>query len=100
MMRKVIDSSKTFGVMSLRVNSGDWKGLVGTTAEIFEYQDGEEEAGLKLEARGRQRFKVLSTRRQVDGNLVGEVRMLVDRELEEPLSMLTTRSWARLSQRT
>jgi len=97
MMRKLIDSSKTFGVLSLRGDSSNWAGLVGTTAEIFEYQDGEQEAGLKLKARGRQRFKVVSTRRQVDGNLVGEVRMLVDRELPEPLSMLRLKSWDRLS---
>jgi len=96
MMRKVIHSTKTFGVVSLRADSRSWVGLVGTTAEIFEYQEEEEEAaGLKVKARGRQRFQVLSSRRQVDGNLIGEVRMLVDRELAEPLSMFRLRSWER-----
>ena len=72
--------------------------MVGTTAEIFHYQDGEgEAAGLKIKARGRQRFRIISARRQVDGNLVGEVRMLVDRELPEPLSMLRLKSWDRLA---
>ena len=33
---------------------------------------------------------------QVDGNLVGEVRMLVDRELEEPDTGARLPSWARL----
>ena len=59
--------------------------------------------GLKIKARGRQRFRLQSTRRQVrktwnaklfmsslilvpkvDGNLIGEVKLLTDRELEEP----------------
>ena len=96
--RKVIDSTKTFGVVSLRADSRSWAGLVGTTAEIFHYQDGEdgdESAGLKVKARGRQRFTLLASRRQVDGNLVGEVRMLVDRELQEPLPMLRLKSWDR-----
>ena len=69
---------------------------VGTTAEIFEYNDSEERSGdaeadefslstgLKIKARGRQRFRLQSTRRQVDGNLVGEVKLLTDRELGEP----------------
>ena len=93
MCRKVIHSTKTFGVVSLKADSSSWAGLVGTTAEIFEYQEEEEEAvGLKVKARGRQRFEVVSSRRQVDGNLVGEVRMLVDRELPEPISMFRLRS--------
>ena len=96
----MIETSKTFGVVSLRWRdeSSSGAGVVGTTAEIFQYQEGEgEAAGLKIKARGRQRFRILSTRRQVDGNLVGEVRMLVDRELQEPLSMLRLKSWDRLA---
>jgi len=107
MIKTVIETSKTFGVVSLKADSGSWRGEVGTTAEIFEYNDGEAEdvsnsprmvpmVGLKIKARGRQRFRLESTRRQVDGNLVGEVRMLVDRELEEPDTGARLRSWARL----
>jgi len=106
MMRTVIRATKTFGVVSLKADSRDWRGLVGTTAEIFEYNDSDEgtgvmrsgdaeneeeeelrigaDIGLKIKARGRQRFRLQSTRRQVDGNLIGEVKLLTDRELEEP----------------
>ena len=100
MYRKVIETSKTFGVVSLSVrgDNSSYVGVVGTTAEIFHYQDEEgEAAGLKIKARGRQRFRIVSTRRQVDGNLLGEVRMLVDRELPEPLRMLRIKSWDRLA---
>ena len=96
MMKKVIDTTKTFGVVNLRADTSSWRGVVGTTAEIFEYREAgdleEREVGLKIKARGRQRFKLMSTRRQVDGNLVGEVKMLVDKELEEPLDMVKIKS--------
>ena len=96
----MIESSKTFGMVSLRWREelNNQAGVVGTTAEIFHYQEEDgEAAGLKIKARGRQRFRIISARRQVDGNLVGEVRMLVDRELPEPLSMLRLKSWDRLA---
>jgi len=104
MMRTVIETTKIFGVVSLKADSSSWRGLVGTTAEIFEYIDADEAneqfdepgyAGLKLRVRGRQRFKLVSTRRQVDGNLVGEVKMLVDRDLAEPDEELRIPSWDR-----
>jgi len=66
---------------------------------VFEYREAgdqdEREVGLKIKARGRQRFKLVSTRRQVDGNLVGEVKMLVDNDLEEPLSLINIKSYER-----
>jgi len=106
MIRNVIQTTKTFGVVSLKADSSSWRGLVGTTAEIFEYNDcdddhGEDsddnrrDIGLKIKARGRQRFKLKSTRRQVDGNLIGEVEMLADRELGEPDESLGIPSWKR-----
>lgn len=99
MMKKVIDSTKIFGVVNLRADSSSWRGVVGTTAEVFEYREAgdqdEREVGLKIKARGRQRFKLLSTRRQVDGNLVGEVKMLVDKDLDEPLSLISIKSFER-----
>jgi len=99
MMKSVIESSKTFGVVNLKADTSSWKGVVGTTAEIFEYREAEDaddrEVGLKIKARGRQRFKLISTRRQVDGTLIGEVRMLVDKELEEPLDIVKIKSWDR-----
>ena len=43
---------------------------VGTTAEIYEYRDppaDSNEVGFKIKVRGRQRFRVLSSRSQIDG---------------------------------
>ena len=40
---------------------------IGTTAEIYEYRDEEELAGFCIKAKGRQRFRVLESQRQVDG---------------------------------
>ena len=77
MMKGVLASTKTFGVVNLRANSGDWRGELGTTAEIFEYreesQSDSSSVGFMLKARGRQRFKLRSTRRQIDGNLLGKI---------------------------
>ena len=52
--------------------------------EMEEELDPGAHIGLKIKARGRQRFRLQSTRRQVDGNLIGEVKLLTDREHEEP----------------
>ena len=44
--------------------------ITGTTAEIFEFYEPPPESlqvGLRIKARGRQRFKVLSSRSQIDG---------------------------------
>ena len=44
---------------------------IGATAEIYEYGEQEENSlvGLRLKARIRQRIKVLSARRQIDGQV-------------------------------
>jgi len=93
MMKQIIDTTKTFGVVNLQADTRSWKGVVGTTAEIFEYreadtQQNDREIGLKIKARGRQRFKLISTRRQVNGNLMGEVKILIDNDLDEPLDTI------------
>ena len=44
--------------------------ILGTTAEIFEFYEPPPqslEVGLKIKARGRQRFKVIDSRTQIDG---------------------------------
>jgi len=40
---------------------------IGTTAEIYEYRDEEEVAGFCIKAKGRQRFRIVESQRQVDG---------------------------------
>ena len=45
---------------------------VGTTAEIYEYRDPPPESmeiGFKMKVKGRQRFKIISSRQQVDGSV-------------------------------
>ncbi len=75
LMRRLIDSVKTFGSLYARLPSSSSssayeEALVGTTAEIFEYRDPPEdgdEVGFKVKVRGRQRFRVISSRTQIDG---------------------------------
>ena len=92
MMKNLISGSKTFGIVHSRYRSSQ-PGLVenaniGTTAEIYEYREAPPdglEIGLKIKAKGRQRFKVLSQRRQVDGTKIATVEILREVELSDPL---------------
>ena len=76
MMKNLIEGSKTFGVVHARYLSSNpgliEEATIGTTAEIYEFREppaGSLEVGLKIKAKGRQRFRVISERRQVDGYL-------------------------------
>merc|ERR1719341_1237242 len=103
MMRTVLASpSKAFGVISLGVEKEKWAGTVGTTAHVYEVRESEEvtvgspqeqeEVGLKLKAKGRQRFRLVSARRKTDGNLVGQVTLLPEIELGDPLDGVRLKS--------
>lgn len=89
-MRTLINSTKTFGVITMGIDPSKCGGEIGTTAEVFEYQDVEDEnsVGFKIKARGRQRFKLVSARRQINGTLEGSVIMISDNPLPNPLGML------------
>ena len=52
----------------------------------------QEEVGLKLKAKGRQRFRLVSARRQTDGNLVGQVTLLHELVLGDPLDGIRLKS--------
>ena len=73
----LIEGSKTFGVVHQRYRSSA-PGLteesnIGTTAEIYEFREPSPESlevGLKIKCKGRQRFRILSMRRQIDGTKV------------------------------
>merc|ERR1719219_1270609 len=90
-MKNLIEGSKTFGVVHARYLSSN-PGLVeeatiGTTAEIYEFREppaGSLEVGLKIKAKGRQRFRVISQRRQVDGTKIATVEILREIELSDP----------------
>merc|ERR1719430_2329133 len=94
--------SKAFGVISLGPEEAKWAGTVGTTAHVYEVRESEEvtvgspqdqeEVGLKLKAKGRQRFRLVSARRQSDGNLVGQVTLLPEIDLGDPLDGVRLKS--------
>jgi cereblon len=92
LMKKLIEGTKTFGVIHQRYRASH-PGLVeeatiGTTAEIYEYREPEAdslELGLKIKAKGRQRFKVLSQRRSIDGTKIATVEILKEIQLPDPM---------------
>nr|CAD7427466.1 unnamed protein product [Timema monikensis] len=83
MLRQSIATDRTFGVVCVsRYLYSPRLAEVGTTAEIYEFQKEERSAGFRVKAKGRQRFKILETRRQVDG------------EEDKPSCTFTTKSMA------
>ncbi|XP_076469200.1 protein cereblon-like [Babylonia areolata] len=81
-IRHLADTDKTFGVVTYITDHDYTSGLsdIGCTAELFsmknETDDGSGLATLRALARGRQRFKVMETRREMTGILAGKVRIL------------------------
>ncbi|XP_063231995.1 protein cereblon isoform X2 [Bacillus rossius redtenbacheri] len=88
MLRRSVATDRTFGVVCVRYSIQNAAKLaeVGTTAEIYEFQDEDAEAGFRVKAKGRQRFKILETRRQFDGNVSARVRVLPERILPHSLA--------------
>ena len=91
MMKKLIEGTKTFGVVHQRYRVSQPgmvdEALIGTTAEIYEFREPPPtslEVGLKIKAKGRQRFKILSQRRQIDGTKMATVEILREIELPDP----------------
>jgi len=100
LMRRIVKTNKTFGLVSKRFRfRGGGRGsggatnssfgaelaYVGTTAEIFEYMEPSELNGYTIKAKGRQRFRVLNTRRTVDGVLMAEIKILPEVILPDPM---------------
>ncbi|ESO85229.1 hypothetical protein LOTGIDRAFT_195998 [Lottia gigantea] len=91
MMKRVAENDKTFGIMTYRdVNhTDDELECYGTTAEIFSIKDETDDitgiSTLRIKARGRQRFKLIETSRDVTGVLTGKVRILSERILPDYL---------------
>ncbi|XP_069693339.1 protein cereblon isoform X2 [Periplaneta americana] len=75
MLRNIISTSGTFGVVCVRYFEASIPRMahIGTTAEIYEYRDEEE---LRIKAKGRQRFKIINSMRQLDGNVNATVKIL------------------------
>lgn len=91
MMKTVKDADKTFGVVAYRFLPNEHEtsitANIGTTAEIFSYKDEtDDQTGLStasLMAKGRQRFKVIESRRTNTGVLMGKVKILKEKVLPE-----------------
>ncbi|VDO93157.1 unnamed protein product [Soboliphyme baturini] len=70
---------------------------IGTLAQVLAYRDDNDERvpGVKLRAVGRQRFRIISTRRQLDGLLCADVRILPEETLTDLVSAARLPSMAR-----
>ncbi|XP_048589139.1 protein cereblon isoform X1 [Nematostella vectensis] len=80
MMKNVIDKDRTFGQVNSRYGSNRNQLLssIGTTVEIFSMKE-EVEAGIttiRIKATGRQRFRIIDIRTQVDGIPQATVQIL------------------------
>lgn len=94
MLRNIITTNGTFGVICVRSfeTSNPKMVKIGTTAEIYEYRDEEELAGFCIKAKGRQRFRVVESQRQVDGNVTATVKILPEVILPDSLHEVRDRS--------
>ena len=91
-MKNLISGSKTFGVVHSRYRSSQpgltEEAMIGTTAEIYEFREPSPnslEVGLTIKAKGRQRFRILSQRRTLDGTKMATVEILREKILPDPL---------------
>ncbi|XP_049791902.1 protein cereblon [Schistocerca nitens] len=100
MLRRSINTDRIFGVICIKyVNSSPATiANVGTTAEIYEFQDEESDFGFRIKAKGRQRFRVIESNRQVDGNIIAKVKILPEVILPDPLKEIKHLSLNRLRQ--
>merc|ERR1712029_222734 len=94
LMKRLIKTTKTFGLINQRPSYAGMEirmnlAQIGTTAEIFEFgEPGASETtsgSYTIKAKGRQRFKILNTRRTVDGIFMAEVKILSEIHLVEPM---------------
>eukprot|EP00088_Acartia_fossae_P048568 TRINITY_DN5300_c1_g1_i1.p1 TRINITY_DN5300_c1_g1~~TRINITY_DN5300_c1_g1_i1.p1 ORF type:complete len:511 (+),score=87.64 TRINITY_DN5300_c1_g1_i1:54-1586(+) len=104
MMRNVLAGRKTFGMVSAHSGAPQLKGLIGTTAEIFEYGELAPEpdigiTGFKIKAKGRQRFRLQSTHTDNSGVKLGLVKMLPEISLTNPFNSSRLRSCDRKGDR-
>ncbi|XP_054752351.2 protein cereblon-like isoform X1 [Lytechinus pictus] len=102
MMKHILQNNRTFGMLydsQERPSSRREISVpdLGTTAEIFSAKE-EDDGGIetmRMKAMGRQRFKVMETRRQADGILIGQVMILPERCLPDVLCTARRRSLGR-----
>lgn len=90
MIKGVVDTDKTFGVVAYSHDDGaQTMATIGTTAEIFSVRDEtDDDTGLstiRVKAKGRQRFQIVETERSPTGILIGKVRILPEKILPDCL---------------
>uniref|UniRef100_T1JIH3 Protein cereblon n=1 Tax=Strigamia maritima TaxID=126957 RepID=T1JIH3_STRMM len=102
MVKNIIDHDRTFGMVNSRYLGPNYMpslAPIGTTAEIRSYKEEiEERSGLctiRVKAEGRQRFQIIDTRRQSDGILLGQVKILSDIVLRDALEGARSQSMLR-----
>ncbi|KAK7072706.1 hypothetical protein SK128_017287 [Halocaridina rubra] len=94
MLKKVITKDRTFGIVYTKYteSGGAEMAKYGTTAEIYEFQEEENTGALSVKAKGRQRFRVLSTRHEMTGLVVARVQILPEIRMECPFQMMRLQS--------
>lgn len=99
MFRNIIQADRTFGVVGMLQLHTSVPEMcnVGTTAEIYEFQD-EEYEGIRIKAKGRQRFTIVETQRSSNGSLIAKVKILPEVILPDPLSDINITSLNRYRQ--
>ncbi|KAG0728471.1 Protein cereblon [Chionoecetes opilio] len=100
MLRSVILKDRTFGIVHSKASQdGQLPELAkyGTTAEIYEYQGEEVTPSMSIKAKGRQRFKVVSTHRESTGLTVAKVQILPEIQMGSPFEMMRLRSLDKLT---
>ncbi|XP_047498018.1 protein cereblon-like isoform X1 [Penaeus chinensis] len=99
MLRNVIAKDRTFGIVHTKLNQDGNSEMAryGTTAEIYEYQEEELTGALTIKAKGRQRFRVMSTRQETSGLIVARVKILPEIRMECPFEMVRLRSLDKLT---
>ncbi|CAH1390746.1 unnamed protein product [Nezara viridula] len=88
LLRKCVEGDHTFGCVSARYLSTAIinKVMFGTTAEIYEFSD--DMGAVRIKAKGRQRFRLLSSKTTPSGYRTGEVLILPEIKLSHPFSAL------------
>lgn len=93
MLKGVMDKDNTFGIVAYRYSEEDGGHIIatiGTTAEIFSVKDETDDrtglASIRVKAKGRQRFKVIESRRTATGILMCSVKILKEAVLGDILS--------------
>ncbi|XP_013790743.1 protein cereblon-like isoform X2 [Limulus polyphemus] len=88
MVKRIIEKDRTLGIVNQHQSPSADVACIGTTAEIRSYIERADEdirlSTIRLKAEGRQRFQVIETRRQIDGVLMGKVRILPEITLDDP----------------